>query len=50
MSKLIERTAKGTIWHGAAQVALTVAGYVVAVIIARARNRSSGISDRLSSR
>jgi len=35
MSKLIERTAKGTIWHGASQVALTVAGYVVAVIIAR---------------
>ena len=35
MSTLVHKARTGTLWHGASQVALTLAGYVVAVILAR---------------
>jgi O-antigen/teichoic acid export membrane protein len=35
MSTLIHNARTGTLWHGSSQVALTLAGYIVAVILAR---------------
>jgi O-antigen/teichoic acid export membrane protein len=35
MSKLIQKTARGTLWHGISQVVQAVSGYIVAVILAR---------------
>lgn len=35
MSTLVHKARTGTLWHGTSQVALTLAGYVVAVILAR---------------
>jgi O-antigen/teichoic acid export membrane protein len=35
MSKLIQKAARGTLWHGISQVVQAVSGYLVAVILAR---------------
>jgi O-antigen/teichoic acid export membrane protein len=35
LSTLIHKARTGTLWHGSSQVALTLAGYIVAVILAR---------------
>jgi O-antigen/teichoic acid export membrane protein len=35
MSKAMQKTARGTLWQGTSQVMLALAGYVVAVILAR---------------
>jgi O-antigen/teichoic acid export membrane protein len=35
MSKMINKAARGTLWHGMSQVVQAVSGYVVAVILAR---------------